>query len=204
MQYRCGVSSSPVEFRDAVHDDGASLALLADAATRRLVSWLWDQSTAVGQPSLEVGRQIICDDETSLNHLQHWRVATVDGHLVGGLNSYVLPPALLPDDPEVAAVIRPTVELKDIALGTWYITVAAALSDARGQGVGTAVLAEADRLAGLAGCDTVSLLVGSFNTGAHRLYTRRGFTEWARRPFVPFPGSDEPGEWILMRRPVNP
>lgn len=197
------MTETSIEFRDAQRGDGASLALLADAATRRLVSWLWDQSTAVGQPSLEVGRQIICDDETSLNHLQHWRVATRDGHLVGGLNSYVLPSARLPDDPDVAKVILPTVELKEIAKGSWYITVAAALSDARGQGVGSALLAEADLLAIAAGCDTVSLLVGSFNTGAHRLYTRSGFTEWARRPFVPFPGSDEPGEWILMRRPVN-
>lgn len=195
--------ASPVEFRNAVRADGASLALLADAATRRLVSWLWDQTTVAGQPSFEVGRQIICDDETSLNHLQHWRVATRDGHLVGGLNSYVLPPAALPKDPDVAKVILPTVELKEVAKGTWYVTVASVFSEARGQGVGSALLAEADRLATAAGCDTVSLLVGSFNTGAHRLYTRSGFTEWQRRPFVPFPGSDEPGEWILMRRPVN-
>lgn len=197
------MAASPIELRDAVHHDGASLALLADAATRRLVSWLWDQSTSAGQPSFEVGRRIICEDTSSLNHLGHWRVATgADGQMLGGLNSYVLSQTPVPQDPAVAEVIRPTAELKEIADGTWYITVASVLSESRGQGVGGALLAEADRLATEAGCDTVSLLVGSFNTGAHRLYTRSGFTEWARRPFIPFPGSDEPGEWILMRRPV--
>lgn len=194
--------ASPIGFRAGERDDAASLALLADAATRRLVSWVWDQTADVGQPSLEVGRQIVCDDETSLNHLRHWRVATRNEHLVGGLNSYLLPPTVLPDDPVIAAVVQPTVELKAIAEGTWYVAVAAALSDARGQGVGRALLSEADRLAAAAQCRTVSLLVGSFNIGAHRLYTRLGFTEWARRPFVPFPGSDVPGEWILMRREV--
>jgi ribosomal protein S18 acetylase RimI-like enzyme len=198
-----GPTSSPFAFRDAEHGDGASLALLADAATRRLVSWLWDQSTAAGQPSFEVGRRIICEDTTSFNHLRHWRVATRDGQMVGGLNSYVLAQTPLPADPEVAAVIRPTAELKAVADGTWYVTVASVFAEARGQGVGQALLTEADRLAEAAGCDTVSLLVGSFNAGAHRLYTRLGFTEWERRPFVPFPGSDEPGEWILMRRALS-
>jgi hypothetical protein len=35
------------------------------------------------------------------------------------------------------------------------------------------------------------------NEGAYRLYRRLGFREWERRPFVPFPGSDETGDWIL-------
>ena len=44
----------------------------------------------------------------------------------------------------------------------------------------------------------MTLMVGSFNSGARRLYERFGFHEAGRRPFVPFPGSDPEGEWMLM------
>ena len=64
--------------------------------------------------------------------------------------------------------------------------------------IGKRMLDEAERIARAAGKDRLTLLVGSFNARAHRLYRQVGFRDWDRRPFVPFPGSDEPGEWILM------
>ena len=44
----------------------------------------------------------------------------------------------------------------------------------------------------------IALQVESPNTGAIALYRRCGFTEWQRRVYVPFPGSDDEGDWILM------
>lgn len=69
-----------------------------------------------------------------------------------------------------------------------------------GQGVGRELLALAESKAEAAQVDALTLMVGSFNDGAYRLYERVGFKETQRRPFGVFPGSDEPGEWILMTK----
>ena len=193
-----------VEIRQASVADSTHLALLADAATRRLISWVWDMSTTPGQSRFEVGREAIRADEASTSHHRRWRVAESDGHVAGGLNSYVLVPADhsgLP--PEVERVVRPVDELKAIAESTWYVSVASVFPEFRGQGIGHALLEEADRCARSAECGVVTLLVHSFNPGAHGLYTRLGFSEWERREFVPFDGSDRDGHWILMRRAVD-
>ncbi len=183
--------------RDAVGGDSSDLAILADAATRRLVSWLWEEHAQEGQSSFEVGRSGILDNGDALTHLSKWAVVEVEQRVAGALNSYVLPPMPEPTE-RTAAVLQPLNELKALAVGTWYVSVASVHPEFRGQGVGHELFALADRKARKAGVERVTLLVGSFNAGAHRLYLSLGFREWQRRPFAPFPGSDQPGEWILM------
>jgi GNAT superfamily N-acetyltransferase len=51
-----------------------------------------------------------------------------------------------------------------------------------------------------AGHRRIALEVESPNSGAISLYRKCGFFEWERRVFVPFPGSDDQGEWILMAK----
>ena len=46
----------------------------------------------------------------------------------------------------------------------------------------------------------IALEVESPNKGAISLYRKCGFFEWDPRVFVPFPGSDDEGDWILMAR----
>jgi ribosomal protein S18 acetylase RimI-like enzyme len=194
-----GRTSPADRIRCAVAADCPSLALLADAATRRLLSWTWDAKANEGQSSIEVGAEIIREDTSSPNHMSQWRVAERNGRLAGGLNSFLLPPAVaIEPTSTMSDVVRPPAELKAVAAGTWYVSVASVLPEFRGRGVGRALLDEAERLAHAAGIDRVTLLVGSFNDGAHRLYERVGFAEWERRTFVPFPGSDPQGDWILM------
>ncbi|MEM7094315.1 MAG: GNAT family N-acetyltransferase [Actinomycetota bacterium] len=187
--------------RDALPQDASHLAILADAATRRLVSWLWDEGASPGQSSLEVGRTLILDHTDSPTHLSNWVVAEQAGLIVGALNSGVLdaPP---PPSKRSAEVLRPLNALKDLVVGSWYVAVASTHPEFRGQGVGRMLLAHGERSAAAEGCDSITLMVGSFNEDARRLYERIGFAEQARRPFHPFPGSDDPGEWILMAKPL--
>jgi RimJ/RimL family protein N-acetyltransferase len=188
-------------FRDPVDADAAGLTVLADAATRRLVSRLWDDGADPGQSSFEVGREVIRSDTTSLSHLSRWRVVDHNNCLAGGLNSYRLPPpGAAPASAATAAILEPLTELKAVAEGTWYVSVASIFPEFRGQGIGQQLFVEAERLATEAAVDRITLLVASVNEGAYRLYRRLGFQEWERRPFVPFPGSDEAGDWILMVR----
>lgn len=184
-------------FRAAVGGDCADLALLADSATRRLTSHLWSGAAQPGQSAFEVGRSLIRNETSHFMHHRNWRVAELDGATVGALNGLVLsPPAA--DAPPSPAVTQGLNELKAVAAGTWYLVAAALHAEFQGRGLGGALLAEAEAQARAAGRQRLTLMVGSFNARARRLYDRHGLTEWQRRPFTAFPGSDTPGEWILM------
>ncbi|KAF0227445.1 MAG: hypothetical protein FD175_2788 [Beijerinckiaceae bacterium] len=195
-------ASQSIAFRSPTQEDCAHFVLLADMATRRLTSFLWGQMATPGQSAFEIGRNIIRNDESHFTHFKNWRVAENAGQLVGALNGYVLPKS----SGAAAAtleVVKPLNELKTIAAGTWYISAAAIYPEHQGKGFGKSLLAEAKNLAKAAGNDRLTLMVGSFNPNAYSLYRKAGFAEWDRRAFSPFPGSDEPGEWILMVKDIT-
>lgn len=191
--------ATTINFRAATQDDSSHLAILADSATRRLVSHMWRGTAQVGQSWFEVGRETIRANNDHFSHYTNWRVAEFDSRVAGGLNGYVLPKQvdadILADTPEV---LRPLNELKAVAGGTWYISVASVFPEFRNRGVGDALLTKAETLARAQEISRLTLMVGSFNEGAQRLYRRFGFAEWERRPFTPFEGSDPEGDWILM------
>ncbi len=56
----------------------------------------------------------------------------------------------------------------------------AVAADARGQGIGEALLEAAERTASRRGCDRLRLEVRVDNAGAQRLYERRGYRRFAR------------------------
>lgn len=188
-------------FRPAAPEEAALLAVLADMATRRLVSHLWGLAAGPGQSGLAYGRSLIRDNAAHFFHHRNWRLAEAEGGILGGFNAYVPPP----DAAEAPgpAVVRPLNALKGVAAGSFYIAAAAILPEHQGRGHGTALLTEATRLAAAQGHRRVTLMVGSFNTGARRLYARLGFSEWARRDFIPFEGSDPEGQWLLLRRDLE-
>ena len=190
--------TSGFDVRSAVPNDGAHLALLADAATRRLNAWLWNDAARAGQSSFEVGRDSIRTDPNSLYYFERWQVFERAGDVAGGLNGYLLGPTSNVASPDLAAVLEPIVELKNVAEGSWYISVAAVFPEFRGKGLGRHILTTAEATARAAGIDKLTLIVADFNPGALRVYERYGFTEWDRRPFVTFPGSDPGGNWLLL------
>lgn len=191
----------PITFRSATQEDCAHLVLLADMATRRLTSFLWAQMAAPGQSAYEIGRNVIRNDESHFTHFKNWRVAEHHGQIAGALNGYIIPEVSGP--PPTIKVVTPLNELKAMAVGTWYMSAAAIYPEHQSKGFGKSLLVEAESLARSAGNDRLTLLVGSFNPRAYGLYRKSGFTEWDRRPFYPFPGSDEPGEWILMVKELS-
>ncbi len=189
-----------ISFRPAGEGDCSDLAILSDAATRGLVSHFWGLAAQTGQSRFEVGREAIRSNTAHFSHHANWHIAEIAGRTAGALNGYVLPPcddlAPVPGPP----LLHPLNELKAVAAGTWYISAASVFPEFRNRGVGEAILAKAERVAAQNGLSRVTLMVGSFNDGAQRLYRRCGFAEWERRRFNPFPGSDPEGDWILMRK----
>lgn len=193
-----------VVFRNATESDCSDLAILSDAATRRLSSFLWTASATVGQSPFEIGRSFMRTQADHFAHYSKWQIAEIRSCTAGALNCCLLPTTVsdsyLTDSPEVARNLN---ELKVVAGGTWYITAAAVFPEYRNLGVGEALLLKAEALAREQGIEDLTLMVGSFNEGARRLYRRFGFSEWERRVFTPFPGSDPEGSWILMRKRIR-
>lgn len=79
----------------------------------------------------------------------------------------------------------------------------AAVPEGRRQGVGAALLSEAENRAREHFCPGLALIVAASNENAIRVYERDGYIERARRPFDLSDFGDEPTEVILMVKPLN-
>lgn len=93
---------------------------------------------------------------------QHLLLAELDGRVVG-LASLFLRHVIVDDAPfaRLAALV--------------------VSADSRGRGVGTALVADAERLARQGGCRILEVTSGPHRPGAHEFYLAQGFTEKPRR-----------------------
>ncbi len=190
-------------FRPARASDAPHLTILIDSASRGLVAWLWTTLREPGQSILEVGRQRILTNTDSPSHYANWTIAEIAGEVAGALTGYRVAEHDGSGGPlDLPAAFGPYLELEAIAAGTWYLMVVSVFPEYRGQGLGTALLAKAEELARSSGVGSMALIVESANAGALKLYLRSGFIEWSRRPYIPFPGSADDGDWILLRKDI--
>lgn len=193
--------SQGLTFRAGRPEDASDLALLLDAASRRLASWYWSTLAAPGQSWFEVGRERVLNLQDATSYHANWHVAEAEGRTVGAFFGFSVPdPYDRLDLNELPPPLRAMFELEVVAKGCWLLQAVALFPEHRGKGHGPAVIARACEAARDAGHHRIALEVESPNTGAISLYRKCGFGEWQRRVFVPFPGSDDEGDWILMVR----
>lgn len=187
--------------RNGLPSDASDLAILADMATRGLTSFLWGGAESDGTAALGRCREAIRNNEDHPLHHTHWRVAEREGRLLGALHGNVIQAATTKKpQSHIDTVIQPLAELKATAVGSWYTSAIAVFPEAQGQAIGSALLVDAEAQCRNIRCSQLTLMVGSFNEGAKRLYNRMGYSEMKRRHFVVFPGSDPQGKWILMSK----
>lgn len=192
-----------ITLRQARRSDASDMAVLVDTAGFGLPVFVWRDSVERGEADsvLEAGRARALRDEGSFS----WHnavMAEFDGHTAGLLVGYRQPDEVDQADPAgVNPVFRPLVELEALAPATWYVNAVATFPEFRGRGVGSALVAKADRMGADTGAAGVSLIVQDDNVAAIRFYERSGFRETARRPFVPFPGCRPARTWVLMIKP---
>jgi ribosomal protein S18 acetylase RimI-like enzyme len=192
-----------VRFRQARESDAVDLACLIDCASRGLALWLWSTLRAPGQSSIEVGRHRIRTQTASPLYYGTFTVAEIDDAIAGAMTGRLIQlPYERGDSADLPGVFAPLLELEAIAAGSWYLNVVAVYPEFRGQGLGSALLRKAEEIARLADAPQISLIVKEANAGALRLYLQYGFEEWARRPYIPFPGSTDEGDWMLLRKGV--
>jgi ribosomal protein S18 acetylase RimI-like enzyme len=187
------------KFRPARPSDAVHLVALNDIASRGLLIWVWGKFAAIGQSAIEVGRNRIRHRKDLPSHYSKWTVAEDGVEVVGAFAGYLLPQPYDPGDVgELPALYAPMLELESLVAGYWHLTALSVYPEFRGKGLGAALLRRAQTEAQNRGATRIALMVSSKNENALRLYQRNGFEEFARRPYLPFPGSFDSGDWILM------
>jgi ribosomal protein S18 acetylase RimI-like enzyme len=78
--------------------------------------------------------------------------------------------------------------------------VLATFPEFRGQGIGTTLLEIAAQKGREEGVSAMSVIVGSWNEGAARLYTRCGYAPITSERAILPPGFAHQGDWVLMVR----
>jgi len=194
--------SAASSLRPGRKDDARALAQLIDIAGEGFGTYLWTQAAAPGESALDVGTRRAQLEEGGFSY-RNAVVAEIGGKVAGLLLGYRLAsPYDRGDLAALPAMVRPLVELEARAPASWYVNALAAFPEYRNDGLGTRLLAEAERIARDARAPAISLIVADQNEGAKRLYLRSGYREMARRPLVPFPGLGHTGDWVLMIKPL--
>ena len=187
------------QFRPARESDASDLACLLDIASRGLSLWLWSTSRERGQSAIEVGRDRIRTNTAIPVYYTNFTIAEIGGAVAGAFVGRLIPAQYhRGDGTDLLEAFAPYVELEAIAAGSWDLFVVAVYPEFRGHGLGSEILSHAEKIAGESGASRMSIIVEDANAGALRLYLRHGFAEWARRPYVPFPGSMDKGDWVLL------
>ena len=184
--------------REAHKSDAAELAKLIDYAGEGLPFYLWRQMAAPGEDPWEIGRQRAARDTGGFSY-RNSVVAEVDGKVVGALVGYPVadePEAIDPDS--TPPMFVPLRELENLAPGTWYVNSVAVFPEARGLGLGSALMRCAERTASDLGLRGISLIVSDANDGARRLYERLGYRETGSRPMVKEQWQNPGENWVLM------
>ena len=159
--------------------------------------------TAPGQSLLELGSERARRDTGGFSY-RNAIVAEIGGEVVACLVGYRL------DDPydlsgldEMPELVRPLVLLEAKAPDSWYINVLAAFPEVQRQGLGRQLLDITESKGGEMGAPAVSVIVGTWNRGARRLYARAGFDRPASEPAILPPGFPHKGDWELMVKPLE-
>ncbi|ODR94389.1 hypothetical protein AUC70_06860 [Methyloceanibacter stevinii] len=190
-------------FRPATLADAAALAVLVDIAGEGAPNRLWLDIAGPGHSALEVGRERARREEGGFSY-RHTTIAEIDDEIVACLIGYRL------DDPydlsgvdELPAMFQPLLRLEAQAPGTWYVHVLATFTEHHRQGLGMKLLDVANERARETDAPAASIIVGSWNEGAGRLYRRAGYEQIASERAVLPPDLPQSGDWILMTRPVT-
>ena len=190
-----------VQFRTGIESDATSLALLFDAAGRRIVSYFWSLYAAEGQSFFEFGRENIRTNDEGKSFHKNWQIAELDNKLLGAFFGFRVPDPY----PEISYDEEPEwwipfLELEKSAAGSWLLQAISVLPEYRGQGHAHALLSKAEEVAKDNGANKITLQVEEVNKIALKTYITNGYKELARRELIPFPFSQDTGDIILMEK----
>lgn len=190
--------------RSASIEDCRSIAELALIAGDGIPGYFWTDYQEPEMTIEEAGARKLAQTDHDFSYL-NVTVAEIDCKVAGMLYAHPLPgPEAAENLQDLPKFIRPMVELEQVVPGSYYIGMLAAYPQYRNRGIGTTLMADVDSTARACGCNLVSIIVFSSNSGALRLYKRLEFKEQARREVIPHPCHPHTqGNLLLLTRRVN-
>lgn len=184
--------------RIASEADAAQLADLVNFAGEGLPHYIWSGLADDGQDPWEVGRvrqaEKAREAQVVVIDYGNGAIASLTGYEIG--SSPVLMGEDFPD------LFRPLQELENQALNSWYVNVLACYPEYRGRGLGSRLLDLAEDIARAEGLPGMSVIVAGNNTGAKRLYERKGYTETATAPCLRKGWVTDTEHWVLLLKPL--
>jgi ribosomal protein S18 acetylase RimI-like enzyme len=187
----------PLMVRKATPDDAALVLRIIDMASGGVVPALWAEMASPTMDGDAVGYALVTAEDGDFSYRNGF-IAEREGMKVGGLIGYSLPTTPQPAGLDVPEVFVGIEELANLVPGNWYINFMAVVPEARGQGVGAALLREAEKQARDRSSPGLALIVAASNVSAISVYQRAGYSERARRPFDLSDFGEEPTEAVLM------
>ncbi len=192
----------PLKIRKATPYDVPLLVRVIDMASGGIVPALWAEMAPSGVDASSVGNGLVAREAGDFSYRNGF-IAERDGVKLGGLIGYALPTTPQPAGPDVPKAFVGIEELAQLVPGHWYINVMAVVPEGRGQGVGAALLNEAEERARDCSCPALALIVAASNQKAIGVYQRTGYTERARRPFDLSDFGSESTEALLMVKELD-
>lgn len=188
-----------VVLRPARKDDAPAIARLFLVASDGLAEYIWSQLAGPGEDLAAVGARRYAREGVAFSY-QNCTMAEQGGAILGMLHAFPMEqdPAA---EPTADPVLRPYAELEDY--GSLYVSALAVVEAARGAGLGTRLLEEADAQARARNLTRVSLICFEKNERAMKLYRRHGYRALDRRAIVPHPCLHySEGDAILLAKEV--
>ncbi|MEL6102352.1 MAG: GNAT family N-acetyltransferase [Pseudomonadota bacterium] len=188
--------------RQASEADAPALAKLINIAGEGIPNWLWTRACVEGQTPLETGIERARRPSGGFSYTNAL-IADQGSDPIGMVLSYAITEAPENNPNDLPAPIAPFVALEKLSVGTWYVNALAVFAEARGRGIGTALMTAAEGQARVRGFDEMSIQVYEQNVDAVRLYERLGYTLAAKEAVRLHPSPPYyTGDVLLLKKPL--
>ena len=108
-----------------------------------------------------------------------------------------------PDFNSIPKYFHPIMELEKGASGCWLLQAISILLEYWGMGYAIQMMRVVEKIAKNTGANKLALQFEDENTIALGFYEKNNYVEIDRRPVIPFPGSEDGGNYLLMRKDLD-
>jgi len=185
--------------RPAQKSDCRRIAELYRISSDGVADYIWAKLAQPREDVLEVGRRRYEREGTPFSY-QNCRMVELAGSVVGMLVAF--PMEIDKDYVENDPILIPYSILEEDQ--SYYVCGMAIEAAHRRKGIGSTLLAEAERTCRELGLRKLSLIVFEQNVDARRLYERSGYFEVRRHSVVPHPLIHYTGDALLMVKSLKP
>ena len=185
--------------RPARKTDCRRIAELYRISSDGVADYIWTKLAQPGDDLLDVGRKRYEREGIPFSY-QNCKLVEIDDEIAGMLVAF--PMEVDPTYEEEDPVLMPYSELEEDR--SYYICGMAVEAQHRRKGIGTGLLAEAERACRQLGLGKLSLIVFEQNGDAKRLYERWGYVEQARHAVVAHALIHYTGDALLMVKHLEP